>query len=177
MVKFEEPISVTPEDYELAVKKILDAASVSLVEYKSSHLESVQGMDGEYIIDVVANFTALNVSFLVLVECKHQKRKVERKEVQVLHSKLQSTGAQKAILFSVSGFQEGAIEFAKNHGIALAQFVSGSTTWITRNFGNTAPPPSWVQIPLYVAWWHYEDSFCLLSEEHNKYTNMILGLN
>ena len=114
---------------------------------------------------------------MVLVECKHQKRKVERKEVQVLHSKLQSTGAQKAILFSVSGFQDGAIEFAKIHGIALAQFASGSTSWFTKSLGNVTEPPPGVKIPLYVAWWHNETSFCILSEEHNEYTNMLLGLN
>ena len=163
---FEQPILVTPQEYELEVKKILDASGVSLIEYDSSHLETVNGVDGEYIIDVVARFIALNVKFVALVECKHHKRKVERKDVQVLHSKLQSVGAQKAILFSVSGFQNGALEYAKVHGIALAQFSNGSTSWFTKSIGPPSPPPQWAGFPQYVAWWHHGNSISLLSEAH-----------
>lgn len=176
MLRFEQPISVTPQEYELEVRKILDASGVSLIEYYSSHLEPVNGVDGEYIIDVVARFTALDVKFVVLVECKHHKRKVERKDVQILHSKLRSVGAQKAILFSVSGFQDGALEYAKVHGIALAQFSNGSTSWFTRSIGSPSPPPPWAGIPQYVAWWHHGTSISLLSEEHGKYTRQLLGL-
>ena len=147
MSLFEQPISVTPQEYELEVKKILDASGVWLVEYDSSHLETLNGVDGEYVIDVVARFTALDVKFAALVECKHHKRKVERKDVQILHSKLQSVGAQKAILFSVSGFQDGAREYAKVHGIALAQFANGSTSWFTKSIGPPSPPPPWAGIP------------------------------
>ncbi|HEY9826779.1 MAG TPA: restriction endonuclease [Stenomitos sp.] len=175
MSRFEQPISITPQEYELEVKKILDASRASLIEYDSSHLETVNGVDGEYIIDVVARFTALDVKFLVLVECKHHKRKVERKDVQVLHSKLQSVGAQKAILFSVSGFQEGAIDYAKVHGIALAQFCSGSTSWFTKSIP-PSPPPAWAGIPQYVAWWHRGNNISLLSEEDSDYTRQLLGL-
>lgn len=176
MSRFEQPISITPQEYELEVKKILDASGFSLSEYDSSHLESVNGVDGEYVIDVVARFTALDVTFLVLVECKHYKRKVERKDVQVLHSKLQSLGAQKAILFSVSGFQQGALEYANVHGIALAQFSNGSTSWFTKSMGPPSHPPAWVGIPQYVAWWHHGNSVSLLSEEHGEYTRQLLGL-
>jgi hypothetical protein len=37
-----------------------------------------------YEIDVSVRFEALGADFLVLVECKHQKRPVERERVQVL---------------------------------------------------------------------------------------------
>lgn len=143
MSRFHEPISVSPREYELAVKRILDASSASLIEYDSSHLETLEGIDGEYVIDVVARFTALEAKFVVLVECKHHKRRVERSDVQVLHSKLKSVGVQKAILFSVSGFQDGAIEFAEVHGIALVQFAYGSTCWFTKSAGPLSPPPAW----------------------------------
>lgn len=176
MSRFEQPISVTPQEYELEVKKILDASGISLIEYDSSHLETINGVDGEYIIDVVARFIALDVQFVALVECKHHKRKVERKDVQVLHSKLQSVGAQKAILFSVSGFQDGVLEYARVHGIALAQFSSGSTSWFTRSIGPPSPLPPLAGIPQYVAWWHHSNSISLLSEEQSKYTRQLLGL-
>lgn len=107
-----EPLSISPRDYELLVKGIFDAAGGQLVEYQSEHLSPLVGADGEYIIDVAATFSALGAKFLVLVECKHQGRKVERQDVQILHSKLQSLAAQKGVLFSVSGFQSGAVEYA-----------------------------------------------------------------
>ena len=37
----------------------------------------------------------------------------------VLHRKLDSIGAQKGIMISTGGYQSGAIEYAKEHGIAL----------------------------------------------------------
>ncbi len=176
MSRFEQPITVTPREYELAVKRILDASGESLITYESTHLESVAGSDGEYVIDVVARFAALGANFVVLVECKHHRRKVERQDIQILHSKLQSVGAHKAMLFSVSGFQAGALEFAKAHGIALVQFASGSTTWFTRSVGPPSPPPPWADIPMYVGWWHHGDRISVLSEEHAEYTRQALGL-
>jgi len=78
----------------------------------------VKGVDGSYVIDVTARFSAMGASFLVLIECKHERRKVERQAVQVLHAKMVSTWAQKGMLFSVAGFQSGAVEYATVHGIA-----------------------------------------------------------
>ena len=42
-----------------------------------------------------------------------------REKVVILNDKLKSLGAQKGILLSTSGFQSGAIQYAKVHGIAL----------------------------------------------------------
>ena len=176
MSRFEQPIAVTPQEYELAVKKILDSSGISLIAYESAHLETVPGTDGDYVIDVVARFTALNAEFVVLVECKHHKRKVERQDVQVLHSKLQSVGAQKAMLFSVSGFQEGALEYGEVHGIALVQFANGSTCWFTKSVGPPSPPPPWANIPKYIGWWHHGNHVSLLSESDGEYTRQALDL-
>lgn len=172
----DERPTVTPRDYELAVKSILDAAADGLTAYESKHLAPIDAHDGEYIIDIVARFEALGANIVVLVECKHQGRKVERADVQVLRDKLRSSGAHKALLFSVSGFQKGAIEYAAVHGIALIQFASGITCWITRSAGPRTPPPVWANIPAFVGWWHRGGSVCLLSEDHSEYTREALGL-
>ena len=82
-----ESIKLTPTQYELAVKAILDVSGLALQEYKSNHLEAVEGVDGSYVIDITARFSALGASFIVLVECKHERRKVERQAVQVLHTR------------------------------------------------------------------------------------------
>lgn len=86
MPLLEDSISLSPEEFELAVKGILDSAAGSLVQYESAHLEPLAASDGEYIIDVTARFEALGAGFLVIVECKHHKRKVERQDVQILHA-------------------------------------------------------------------------------------------
>jgi restriction system protein len=170
-----EPLSIAPRDYELLVKGILDAAGGQLVEYQSKHLSRLVGVDGEYIIDIAATFSALGAKFLVLVECKHQGRKVERQDVQVLHSKLQSLAAQKGMLFSVSGFQSGAVEYADAHGIALVEVATGISNWHTRSAGPQTPPLPWVPIPKYIGWLWSGNTRSLLSEGHGEYTRKFLG--
>jgi len=41
-----EPVSLTPTQYELAVKGILDGSGVLLEEFTSNHLDAVKGVDG-----------------------------------------------------------------------------------------------------------------------------------
>ena len=169
-------LSISPRDFELAVKGILDASGATLTSYESKHLEPLAGPDGEYIIDVVARFSALGAAFVVLIECKHHKRKVERHDVQVLHSKVTSTGAHKGMLFSVSGFQSGAIQYADAHGIALVQLAAGSTSWFTKSFGPGTSPPPFANIPEYIGWWHHDTHMSLVSERFGEYTLKALGL-
>jgi restriction system protein len=177
MSQFEGPIELTPRQFELAVKGIVDAAAVGLVEYESKHLERLTASDGEYEIDVTARFQALGAKFLVLIECKHHKRKIERQDVQVLQARLQSLGAQKGMIFSTAGFQAGAMQYADQHGIALCYLVEGSSTWFTKSAGPSTPPPSWVQIPEYVAWWCHGRSMSVMSEDNSEYTRAALGLS
>ncbi len=169
--------AITPEDFELLVKGIIDAAAGGLVDYRSEHLASLSGGDGDYVIDVVASFTALGAQFVVLVECKRQSRDVEREVIQVLHSKLQSLGAQKAMLFSTSGFQSGAIEYAESHGIALVQVATGISNWHTRGAGPPTLPPPWVRMPNYIGWLYRGNHRSLLDESHGEYTREFLGLH
>ncbi len=170
------PLNLTPREYEVAVKGILDGAGLNLTEFSSEHLERVAGVDGSYVIDVTARFEALGAKFLVLVECKHERRKVERQDVQILRDKLRSTGAQKGMLFSISGFQDGAIEYADVHGIALVQLASGSSSWFTRSAGPPAPAPPWANIPEFIGWWCHGNSMSAMSSEVSEYTRKALGV-
>jgi len=176
MPRIEGPLDLSPREYELAVKDILDGTGMALSEFSSRHLEDVPGVDGSYAIDVTVRFSALGAEFLVLVECKHEKRKVERQAVQVLHDKVRSTGAQKGMLFSVAGFQQGAIEYALVHGIALVQLADGDSSWFTRSAGPPAPPPPWANIPRYVGWWRHGNNMSIMSSEIGEYTRKALGV-
>jgi restriction system protein len=66
------------------------------------------------------------VRFKVLIECKYYNRKIERDEVMLLQSKIDSSDAQKGIIMSTSSFQSGAVLYAKEHGIALLQVIEES---------------------------------------------------
>lgn len=176
MYSLSKPLSLTPREFELFIQGVLDTAASTLVDYQSKHLESLRGTDGDYVIDVVATFTALGAKFVVLVECKHQARPVERQDVQVLHSKLLSTGAQKAMLFSIAGFQAGAVEFAAAHGIALVEVATGISNWHTKSAGPPTPPPPWLHVPKYIGWLCKGNTRALLAEDHSEYTREFLGL-
>jgi restriction system protein len=80
-------------------------------------------------------------------------RPVEREDVQVLADKLRAVGAQKAILFATNGFQRGALEYARAHGIALVRVIEGKFTYEMRNMHSTgyrSEPPPWANIRPFV---------------------------
>lgn len=153
MTKDDQVPSMSPDEFELEVKGIMQSLGADMATFRAEHREQVLGVDGSYEIDVTVRFRALSMDFLVLVECKSQRSPVKRDAVQVLHDRLRSIGAQKGVLFSTSSFQSGALEYAKKHGIALVTVADGRTSWGTRMLGPEAPPPAWANIPKYVGWW------------------------
>jgi len=100
--------------------------------FRISHQSPMTTPDGEFEMDAIAAFGALGAEFLVLIECKHHKNPIKREVVQVLESKLRSSHAHKAMLFSTAPFQEGAIHFAKVKRIALVHVTEGGPIWETR---------------------------------------------
>lgn len=99
------------------------AEKEGLKEFSILHDTKIQASDGIYQIDVYAEFTALGVKYKTIVECKKYNYPIEREKVSILANKVISLGAQKGILISTSGFQSGAVEYAKNHGISLLQIL------------------------------------------------------
>jgi len=53
------------------------------------------------------------------------------------------------MLFATTPFQDGAVEYANQHGIALVQLASGETLYFTKS-GNRTPLPD--SLPSYVGW-------------------------
>lgn len=138
MKLIERSFKISPEQYEQRVRRWVESAAGALSEFSSTHRETLQGSDGEYEIDIVVRFQALQTPFLVLVECKRHGRAIERDVVQVLNDRVRSVGANKGILFSTSKFQSGAVEYAEKHGIALIQLLDGDALIMGRS-GD--PPP------------------------------------
>ncbi len=134
---------LTPREFELAVQTLLEQEGVGLQEFSMKHLERIPGTDGDYIFDLTVRFSALGAQFVTLVECKNLQRRVERSDLLELQQKKLSVGAHKAMVVSAAGFQEGAHEFARVHGIALVTIADGSMVYGARAAA-PVPSPQWV---------------------------------
>ncbi|WP_261556247.1 restriction endonuclease [Frankia tisae] len=84
-----------------------------------NHQEVLVG-DVRYTVDGTLRFEQVGMQFLIIVECKLLRRRVERRQVQILSDTLEDVHAQKAIFVTSTGFQSGAVELAKKRRIALA---------------------------------------------------------
>lgn len=121
-----------PTEYERAVADIVKTAGHEIADWRVEHLDPVEGLDGTYVIDVTVRFRLTGLDFLVLFECKRHASPVKREHVQVLHVKMQSTGAQKGVVVAASGFQRGALQYARAHGIACVRLVDDAWTYLSR---------------------------------------------
>jgi restriction system protein len=126
-------------DYERAVAALVRDSGQEVTDWQVRHLDPVEGVDGTYIIDVTVRFRLLGADYLTLFECKRHATPVKREHVQVLHDKLRSTGAHKGIVVAASGFQSGALSYAKTHGIACVRLVDGAWTYETRDWTRQMP--------------------------------------
>ena len=124
--------ALTPVQYEQAVADIARTMSPDIADWRVHHLDPVEGHDGTYVIDVTVRFRLAGLDFLVLFECKRHSTAVKREHVQVLHTKMQSTGAQKGVVVAASGFQSGALQYAQAHGIACVRLVDEAWTYVSR---------------------------------------------
>jgi restriction system protein len=148
--------NISPREFELLVKEYLEGVGKDLKIFKATHNTHLINNDGEYQIDVCAEFDFLGATFKVLVECKRHKNRIKREVVQLLNDKLRSIGAQKGMIFSTSEFQDGAKKYAIERGIALIKVIEGRFTYITKSQDSqNFEPPSWVDIPKYVG--EYEE--------------------
>lgn len=127
-------IKMTFDDYEAGVKNVIQAKGHHLKDFNVTRNEMLEGVDGEYEIDVVARFTVFGgAEIVVLIECKQHKNSIKRELVQALHSKLGSVGAHKAMMFTTASYQRGAIEFAKAHGISLIRFTDSELNYAVKS--------------------------------------------
>lgn len=130
---------ITPDEFERWVAQALDVAGAGKDALTVTLHDRVTAPDGTYDFDATVRFRVAGMDFLVLAEAKLHKDPIKRELVQVLHQKMQSAGAQKAVLISTAPFQRGALVFASAHGIALVQVVEGRFAFVRRAEGMGAP--------------------------------------
>lgn len=134
--------ALTPAEYERAVADLVRTAGHEITAWQVQHLDPVEGVDGTYVIDVTVRFRLLGAEFLMLFECKRHASAVKREDVQVLRDKLRSTGAHKGVVVAASGFQRGALEYARTHRIACVRLVDGAWVYESRELTPAVPLPT-----------------------------------
>ena len=129
-------------EYEAFVQKVI----ASFVGVDVFHGKSYEGRITGRKIKVDVSFTlsiAGGAKLLVIVECKNYNHRVPVDDVEELHSKIDDIGAQKGILITTIGFQEGAIKAAIGRRIALALLTSetqrGEIGYIVNKAGARIP--------------------------------------
>lgn len=135
------PADLTPAEFEEFVTSLFDSLELSgaIANLRVETHEVIRGTDGTYDFDGTVRYELGGMDFLIVVEAKRHKNPIKRETVQVLHQKLQSVGAHKAVLVSTAPFQQGALDFALVHGIALVTVTEGRFTYKTRG---AAPLPA-----------------------------------
>lgn len=143
-----DPVEISPSDFELQVRDWLAREAERIEKCQAIHQGKVLGQGGEYSVDVVVRLTFFSgAQLIVLAECKHQGRPIARDEILALESKLRDTGAHKGMLFSTSGFQEGALKLAQARGIATITVIDGCWLYETRSLHSQPVVPPWVKLP------------------------------
>lgn len=158
---------ITPIDFEKLIHDYLSNIGKDLKSFSSKHNQIIQKPDGSYQIDIYAEFEELGGIFKVLVECKKHINPIKREVAQILYDKLRATGSQKGMIFSTSGFQSGAIKYAKEHGIALIKVYNGELNYLTKgNPSNPSKPPNWADIQKYQGEFTFNGSINYLQIGH-----------
>jgi hypothetical protein len=126
-------------DYETFVKRVIE----SFVGVEVFHGKVYEGRITGRKIKVDVSFIlriAGGADLLVLVECKFYSHSVQVDDVEEFHSKLDDIGAQKGILVTTLGYQEGAIKAAGGRRIALAVLTTESQPGEIGYIANRAGP-------------------------------------
>jgi hypothetical protein len=130
-------VDMKPEEFERYCLEILKgyAEEEKLKDFKILHNEKMQAPDGVYQIDIYSEFIAMGGIMKIICECKKYASSVKREKVEVLYNRVRSLGVDKGIFMSTAGYQSGAIEFAKAHGISLIQITDKFINFITMAWG------------------------------------------
>ncbi|NPC57824.1 restriction endonuclease [Caenimonas soli] len=101
--------------FERLVARLHDTGAVTV-----EHNVTLTGNSGTpRQIDVVVRHTEGLYQHLIIVECKYWKENVSRLHVDALATAVRDLGASRGVIFSASGFQEGAVKAAAQEHIEL----------------------------------------------------------
>ena len=71
-------------------------------------------------IDVLITYELFNKNRYILIECKnYSRRAVQKEDISALYSKLMDIPFSSGVIYSMSGFCKGALDFADYYGIEM----------------------------------------------------------
>lgn len=132
-----EWLDLTPEEFEIRVVEWLkeEFGAENLKDVTVEHLADRESADGiRCKLDALVTVRMAGMEYVTVVECKHQRRRVEGEEVDILAAKVERYG-HKGLLVSTGGFQRGAVQRAKARKIALVHMTAGGPKYLARNKG------------------------------------------
>ena len=104
------------KDFEIFVSDIYkDAEAVSVQHYVTETGKS----GAKRQIDVLVHQRTRLHTIKIIIECKYWRDKVSRSVIDILSASIEDLNANKGVIFTTNGFEEGAIEYAKSKNIDL----------------------------------------------------------
>lgn len=100
-------------------QSLLNINNYPCIVSKHVCINGLNGPSGE--IDIYYEFEHLNLTYRVAIECKDWKNPVPADEVRSFSTKINNLNNVAGVMISTSGYQSGAIDFAKRSGIILME--------------------------------------------------------
>jgi|GEM_PF-1821487 len=161
------------KDYELITRAIFQTL-VDQDEARNIAVEHDVTLSGKFLdhqVDVYWRFESAGIEYSTVVECKDWNRRLEQEKLLAFSAKLEDLNNPKGVMVTRSGYQSGAVEYAKKHGIYLYELfeeppltmTEGSfatfkvTPYVFKNDGLTS-------VNLMAEWTRYEPEY-----SENKY--------
>lgn len=102
-------------------------AAIHMAEQQGAVVKWNDTIDGRQF-DVTMRFKFGLYEYLIVIECKDYKSPVPAEKVDALVTKSKDVNASLAVMVAASGFQSGAVEVARRHGVRLLTLKSLSDT-------------------------------------------------
>ena len=104
------------KDFEVFVANIYKYSDELVVEHD---VTLVGKSNAKRQIDVIVTQTTKLHKYVTIIECKKWKEPVTRQVIDVLYASVEDLNANKGVIFTTKGYEEGAIEYAKSKNIDI----------------------------------------------------------
>ena len=118
---------MTKKEWKIFEELIKNIYVISLSDYtiEVEHDIKLKGKSGaSHQIDVFVQIFMPLITIKEIVECKYWNSKVKKTQVTTLDGIKDEVNANRATIFSRKGFQKGAIQYARFHGINLYKIIT-----------------------------------------------------
>lgn len=108
-------------DYEKVTRAIFQTL-VDQDQAQNISVEHNKQLQGKYLshqCDVYWKFESAGMEYSTIVECKNWNKRLKQENLLAFRAKLEDLNNPKGVIVTRSGYQKGAVKYAKAHGILL----------------------------------------------------------